>query len=107
MSDGHVIADQERMGIVRDMQHAKVLDIRAMPNPDDVDVAPDDGVEPDAAIFAHADIADDHRRVFNKTGLRDGRPDALEGTDHSCTLGEPTGFAQALAVRLTGFLAVP
>jgi hypothetical protein len=66
VADRDVSADDERMGIVRHMKHAEVLDIRPFSNPDVVDIAPDDGVEPHTAILPHDHIADHDSSLFDK-----------------------------------------
>ena len=66
MADRDVIADDERMGIVSHMEHAEVLDIRSFSDPDVVHIAPDHGIEPDAAMVAHYDIADHDRGLFDE-----------------------------------------
>ena len=87
MPDGDVVADDERMRVVCDMQHAEVLHVRAVPDANVVHIAANDGMKPGAALFAHDDVADDHGGLFNKAGLRDGRGDALKCPDHALNLG--------------------
>jgi hypothetical protein len=85
--DGDVVADDERMRVVCDMQHAEVLHVRAVPDANVVHIAANDGMKPGAALFAHHDVADDHGGLFDKAGLRDSRGDALKRADHTLNLG--------------------
>ena len=87
VTDGDVVADDQRMRVVRDMQHAEVLHVRAVPDANVIHIAANDGMKPGAALFAHDDVADDHGRFFNKAGLRNGWGDALKGSDHAPNLG--------------------
>ncbi|BFU89047.1 MAG: hypothetical protein NTAFB01_02340 [Nitrospira sp.] len=64
------------------MEHAEVLDIRPLSDPDVVDIASDHGVEPDAAMGTHDDIADYDSSLFDKARLGDGRLDALKASNH-------------------------
>lgn len=66
MPDCDVIANDEWTGIVSHMEHAKVLDIRPFSEPDVVHIASDHGVEPNAAMFSHDDIADHDGGLFDK-----------------------------------------
>jgi hypothetical protein len=76
------------MRIVRDMEHAQILYVRSMTDTDVMHVAANHGMKPDAALFAHHDVADDHRGVFDEAGFGNGRSDALKGPDHVRTIGE-------------------
>ena len=60
MSDGHVLTDLDGIG-VGDVEDAAVLDIRPLPHPYRVDVAPQYGIEPDARILADLHLADQTR----------------------------------------------
>lgn len=87
VTDSHVVANDEGMRVVVNMQHAEVLHVGSVSNADVIHIAADDGMEPGAAVFAHHDVADDDRGVFDKAGLRDGGPDALESPNHPPNLG--------------------
>ena len=82
MADGNVVANDERMGIVRDMKHAEILDVRPVTDADTIHVAPDDRMKPGAAILAHDYVPDNDGGLFNKTGVRNRRFDALKCSDH-------------------------
>ena len=82
VTDRHFVPDDQRMGIVRDMQHAEILHIRPVPDADVMHIAPDHGIEPDAAILTQHDIADDDSRVLDEAGIRDSGFDAFECSDH-------------------------
>ena len=58
-----------------------------MADTDVIHIPADHGMEPGAAVFAHHDVADDDRCVFDKAGLGNGGLDALEGPDHVPNLG--------------------
>jgi hypothetical protein len=80
--DRDIVADHERVGIMRHMQHAEVLDVGPMTDPDVIDVASDDCVEPGATVLSHDDVADDHSGLFDKARVWDSGLDALECADH-------------------------
>lgn len=108
MSDRDIIADDQRVDIMSHMQHAEVLDICPVTDPDVVHIAPDHGIEPHTAIFTYDDIADHDRGLFNKARLWDGRLDALKGANHVGTVGEVNGLPQgSTRVSLTDFLTLP
>ena len=52
MADGHLVADDQRMGIVGDMEYTEVLHVSPVTDPDIVHVPTNDGMEPDAAVLA-------------------------------------------------------
>jgi len=83
MADGHLVADDQWMGIVSDMEHTEVLHIRPVADPDKVHVPANDGMKPDAAVLAQHDIADDHAGLFDKTGRGNGGFDSLKCADHA------------------------
>ncbi|MCC2640582.1 MAG: hypothetical protein K0S45_995 [Nitrospira sp.] len=87
VTDGHIVADKERMGIVRDMQHAEILNVGPVADTDQVDVAADHGVKPGAGVLAHDDIPDDDGRVLDEAGNGNARSDALKHSDHRSNLG--------------------
>src|SRR6185369_13276131 len=80
--DRHVAADDQRVGIVRHVQHTEILHVRPLAQTDVVDITADHGVEPYAALLAHHDVTDHNARVFDEAGLGNGRGDALKGSDH-------------------------
>src|SRR5689334_5318523 len=59
------------MRAVHHVHDRAVLDIRALSDPDPVHVAAKDGAHPDAALFAHLDVADDLRRFVDEGGRVD------------------------------------
>ena len=86
MADGHLVTDNQRMSIVGDMQHTEILHVGPVTDPDRVHVPTNDGMEPDAAVFAEHDITDDNAGLFDKTGDRNGGFDTLKCADHAPTL---------------------
>jgi uncharacterized RmlC-like cupin family protein len=50
------------------MEHAEVLHISPVADPDIVHVPANDSMEPNAAVLAKHDIADDDAGLFDKTG---------------------------------------
>ena len=87
VTDGHLVADDERMSIVRDVQHAEILHIRPVADADMIHVAANDRVKPGAAVFAHDHISDNNGRLLDKTGVGNSRLDALKRPDHDLNLG--------------------
>jgi hypothetical protein len=71
------------MGIVGDMEHTEVLHISPVTDPDIVYVSPNDSMEPDAAVLAKHDIADDHAGLFDITGRGNSGFDTLKCADHA------------------------
>ena len=59
MADGDVAADVGGAGLVGDVDAGAVLHVGAVADGDGCDVAAHDGVEPDGAVVAHRDVADD------------------------------------------------
>jgi hypothetical protein len=83
VANGHLVANDQRMGIVGDMEHTEVLHVGPVTDPDVVHVPANDGMEPDAAMLAEHDIADDDAGLFDKTGGRNGGFDTLKCADHA------------------------
>jgi hypothetical protein len=65
VADGHLVADDQWMGIVGAMEHTEILHISPVTDPDIVHVPANDSVKPDAAVLAHHDIADDDTGLFD------------------------------------------
>ena len=82
MSDGHVLADKDAVLLLHTVQHAAILHVGMRAQADGMDVAAKDGVHPDAGIFAEHDVADQLRRLIDKTRLRHRRRNALVGANH-------------------------
>src|SRR6185503_16174758 len=82
MADGHLIADDQRMGIVGDMEYTEVLHVRPLSDPDKVHVPANDGMEPNTAVFTQHDIADDHAGLLDKTRRGNCGFDSLKCADH-------------------------
>ena len=59
-----------------------VLNVRAIADPDRVDVAANDDVHPDAALLANLDVADDLSALVDIGGRMDFRED-WTGTDEA------------------------
>jgi len=83
MADGHLVADDQWMGIVGDMEYTEVLHVRPLADPDTVHIPANDGMEPDTAVFAQHDIADDDAGFLDKAGRGNGGCDSLKCTDHA------------------------
>jgi hypothetical protein len=83
VADGDLIADDQRMGVVGDMEHAEILHVGSISNPNMVHVPANDGMEPHAAVLAQYHIADDNAGLFDKAGDGNGWFDALKCADHA------------------------
>ena len=57
--DRHVVADLDGRFLIKRMQDGPILDVHPIPDADGVDVAPQDGVEPDAAALPDLHVTDD------------------------------------------------
>lgn len=99
MADGHLVADDERMGVMGDMEYTEVLHIRPVTNPNGVHIPANDGMEPDAAVLAQHDIADDDAGFLDKAGRRNGGFDSLKCADHA---GHCRGIGPSPARGLIG-----
>lgn len=94
MADGHLVADNQGMGIVGDMQHTEVLHIGPVADPDIMHVPANDGMKPDATLLAQHNIADDDAGLLDKTGSGNRGFDALKGANHLPTVGESSDNLQ-------------
>ena len=54
------------ISLVRDMEHGKVLNIRAIANSNRVHIAADDGIGPNRAVIPDRDIPDNLRAWMDK-----------------------------------------
>lgn len=106
MADRHIVTDDQRVCIVRHMQHAQILDVGAISDSDVVDVPSNDGMEPNTAVLPHDDVADDDAGFLDEAGSRDRGRDALECSDHRRTIGHLDQKPQERPY-LTGFFALP
>jgi hypothetical protein len=66
MADRDVTPNDQRVSIMSDMQHAEVLHVGPISDPNVVHIAADHGVEPDAALLTHHHIADHDSGLFDK-----------------------------------------
>ena len=83
MADRHLVADDQRMGIVGNMEHAEILHVCPVTNPDTVYIPSNDGMEPDTTVLTQHHIADDDACFVDKTGGGNGRFDSLKRADHA------------------------
>jgi len=65
------------------VEDAVVLNVGVVADANLVDIAAEDGVHPDAGVFAEDDVADDLGGVVDVAGVRKLGRDALVGADHS------------------------
>ena len=82
VTDRDVVAENQGIGIVRHVEQREVLDVGTPADPNEIDVAADDAMKPYAGFGFDDHVADDHRGVFDKGGIRDGRGNAFVGFNH-------------------------
>ena len=70
------------MRVMRHVQHAEILYIGTVADPNVIHIPSNDGMKPRAAVFAHDDIPDHDGRVLDEARSGDSGCDALEGADH-------------------------
>lgn len=83
VADGDVVSNDERMGVVGDVQEAKVLNVGTVADTDVVHVAPHDGMKPDAGLVSENHITYDHSRFLDERRLGDCWGGSLKGANHS------------------------
>jgi hypothetical protein len=64
------------------MQHAEILYIGPVAEADVMDIPPNHGVKPHAALLAHDDVTDHDPSVLDKAGPWNGGCDALKRPNH-------------------------
>jgi hypothetical protein len=64
------------------MEDAVVLNVGIVADPDLMDVAAENGVHPDAGVFANDNVADKLGGVVNVSGFGELWSDAFVGADH-------------------------
>src|SRR5262249_58771563 len=85
-------------------------DVRAGPDPDRVDVSPDDRVHPHARVVAELDVPDDLGGRIDVDALPQARPDPLVGPNHALSSetlslrqaksrGQPAAGGRAASIR--------
>lgn len=67
MTDGYVVADGDPGFFIGTMDDDAILDIHLVADADAVDIAADDGIEPDAAVIAHLHVSHDGSVRRDKT----------------------------------------
>ncbi len=82
MADRDRIPDYQGVSVMSNVQHAEILYVGPISDPDVIHIAPNDRVKPHTAVLAHDDIANDDGGGFNKARLRDCRLDALKRANH-------------------------
>src|SRR5690606_26593063 len=82
VADGHPLAYFHRIPFVGVDDHA-VLDVAVFADADGLDVAPQDGAEPDADAVGQCHIPHDLRIVCDKDASPHHRLAAAKGTDHA------------------------
>ena len=88
MADRDVVANERGILTGRDMDYGIVLKIGSSSDADIVDIAPNDGSEPDRRFRPKVDISDDVGVRRDKAILSDGRQDASIGECGHCS-GSP------------------
>src|SRR3954467_14202953 len=82
MSRGDPVADYDAILIAHAVQDRAILDAGILSDLDGVNVSADDGVHPDAGVFANGDVADDLRGVVEVAAGGNLGGDAFVGTEH-------------------------
>lgn len=82
MGDRHIVSDHGGKAIAGDVQDATVLNIRAFPNADIINVSPDDGIEPNAGMVANFDVPDNSSAFLKKDTFANFRIFAQIAADH-------------------------
>jgi hypothetical protein len=100
MPDGDVTSDNQRVCVVCHVQHAQILNVGPVSDPDVVHIASHYGMEPDTALFAHLHVADHDAGVLDKAGGGNRRFDTLERPNHGRTIGESACGCKTLFDRL-------
>jgi hypothetical protein len=82
VADGDVVANVNAVLFLHAVQDAVVLNVGVVADADLVDVAAEDGVHPDAGVFAKNDVADELGGVVDVAGVGELGSDAFVGADH-------------------------
>jgi hypothetical protein len=82
VAHGDVVADVDAVLFFHAVEDAVVLNIGVVADADLVDVAAEDGVHPDAGVFAENDVADELGGVVDVAGFGELGSDAFVGADH-------------------------
>jgi len=83
MSDRDVFAEIYAPLLLHPVQHAIVLDIGERTDADLVHIAPQYGIHPYGSVLAEYNVPNDLRRLIDKTGRSNRRPDALVCSNHA------------------------
>ncbi|GKS63401.1 hypothetical protein YTPLAS72_07050 [Nitrospira sp.] len=67
VADRDTTPNDQRVRVMRDMQHAEVLDVCSVSDPNRVHIATDHSVEPNATLLTHHNITDHDGRRLDKT----------------------------------------
>ena len=86
MADGDHLTDDDRVEVTHAVEDSAVLHVGASTDADGVDVASDDGVHPDAGVFAQDDIADDLGGGVDVAAGGNDWGNSLVRPDHSSAL---------------------
>src|SRR4051794_18973510 len=82
MADGHVLAERESNSRIG-MQHATVLDVRAVPDGNEVIVSPNHAVEPDAGIVLQHHGSNDRGVIRNPIITASNDFSIAQGINHA------------------------
>ena len=81
-----VVAEVDAVLFFHAVEDAVVLNIGVVADADLVDVAAEDGVHPDAGVFAEDDVADELGRVVDIASVGELGSNALVGADHGISI---------------------
>lgn len=73
--DRHIVAEGRRTGAAHHVHDTPVLDVRASPDTDRVDVTPQHSVHPDTAVVADDDVTDALSALIDERRRCDARMD--------------------------------
>src|ERR1700674_4194557 len=79
---GDIVANVNAVLFFHAVEHAVVLNVGVVADADLVNVAAEDGVHPDARVFAENDVADELGGVVDVAGVGELGSDAFVGADH-------------------------
>lgn len=83
MTNSDLVTDMKFAFFMCDVKHRKVLDIGATADANAIDIAPNDDIVPNGAVFADVNVAKNYCAVAGECARMDSRFDSIEAQDTS------------------------
>ena len=104
MAHADIVAQVDAVLFFHAVEDAVVLNVGVVADADLMDVTAEDGVHPDAGVFAEHDVADELGGVVDVASVGELGGDAFVGEDHRISIVQVSGLRYQVSGKPAGML---